>query len=283
MNRSLFRWVSLIIFLVLIASVGGAAAAAQPGAFVVYLPLVLRNLPGPVEMVSVPAGSFPMGCDPDHNGGYSCYSDELPLHTVQLGAYQIDKTEVTNAAYAGCVAVGICSAPVLSSSYTHSSYYGNPTYADYPVIAVNWNQAQAYCAWKDKRLPSEAEWEKAARGSSVRAYPWGDASPTCALANFGGLSACVGDTSQVGSYLVGASNYGALDMAGNVSELVNDWYDANYYQSSPTSNPTGPVTGTEKVLRGGSWYNYVSNLRTSFRNRATPDRATYYFGFRCAR
>ncbi len=251
----------------------------------IFLPVIMGTYT-PSEKVLIPAGEFEMGCDPANNGISGCEESELPLHIVYLDAYQIDKYEVTNAQYALCVEAGACSAPSSNSSYSRSFYFGNPEFANYPVILVSWYDADNYCTWSGGYLPSEAEWEKAARGTTARAYPWDYAHPTCAAANFyytmGSIyKLCVGDTSEVGSYPGSASPYGALDMAGNVYEWVSDWYDSGYYDTSPYANPHGLVDGIYKVKRGGSWGYFFHNLRTAFRAASYLD-PNNNVGFRCA-
>ena len=236
------------------------------------------------EIVLIPEGPFFMGCDPDHNGGFPCNFDELPLHEVYLSAYTIDKYEVTNAQYQSCVEAGACSEPLYKHSATRASYYDNPQYQDYPVVSVSWGEANDYCTWVGGRLPSEAEWEKAARGTSIIAYPWGDQNPNCQLANSANNATgkfCLDDTAAVGSYPLGASEYGVYDLAGNVWEWVNDWYNSSYYAISPYKNPTGAEDGTEKVVRGGSWDYSWNKIRVVYNSNHLPDVRREDFGFRC--
>ncbi len=234
-----------------------------------------------MEMVYVPAGEFLMG-SPDGEGDY----DEHPQHTVYLDAFWIDKTEVTNAMYQKCVDAGTC----RPNKYNYS-VFNNP---DQPVVGVSWYDAKAYCEWAGKRLPMEAEWEKAARGTDGRIYPWGnewDVHTTKRL-NFADKNTDFAwsdeeaddgyqNTALVGSYPAGASPYGALDMAGNVWEWVANWYDSDYYVRSPKRNPTGPDSGDARVLRGGSWGFDQINVRTAHRSRNLPDGRSPSVGFRC--
>ncbi|MBN2555468.1 MAG: SUMF1/EgtB/PvdO family nonheme iron enzyme [Anaerolineales bacterium] len=225
-----------------------------------------------MELVYIPAGSFKMGLD----GGIL---DQEPAHDVQLDAYWMDRTEVTNAMYAQCVEAGSCNPPAVMRSYTRDYYFGSSEYENYPVLFVSWYDAQDYCFWTGRRLPTEAEWERAARGDDGRMYPWGNDVPTCELADFAG---CGADTSEVGSHPDGASVYGVHDLAGNVGEWVGDWYEWDYYASSEPSNPTGPISGEERVTRGGDWSDSASVLRSTNRVEFGPRGATNGSGIRCA-
>jgi formylglycine-generating enzyme required for sulfatase activity len=224
-----------------------------------------------MTLMYVPAGEFTMGSD-------SGEADEKPVHTVNLDAYWIDRTDVTNKMYSLCVVAGVCREPTSKASYTHSSYYGNPEFDE------------AYCEWAGRRLPTEAEWEKAAswddNTKTKRRYPWGD-TIDCSYANYfgkdGGNKSCVGDTTPVDSYKSGKSPYGLYDMAGNVWEWMADWYSDTYYASSPASNPPGPDAGQSRVLRGGSWNFKDFNVRSADRNWNDPSLSFSIVGFRCSR
>jgi len=226
------------------------------------------------ERVLVPAASFYMGSE---EGA----ADEQPVRVVALKAFALDRYEVTNGRYADCVAAGQCRAPQLMSSRSRDHYYDDPRYADFPVVLVDHAQAAAFCAFAAGRLPTEAEWERAARGAlpSLNIFPWGDAWPTCALANFAG---CLGDTDRVGARPAGQSPVGAVDMAGNVWEWVSDWYDVDYYREAPATDPVGPNAGTLRVMRGGCWQSGVSSLRVSCRKAELPQAWADNVGFRCA-
>ena len=241
-------------------------------------------------MVYVPAGTFWMGSDEsDPDADYY----EKPQHEVYLDAFWIDRTEVTNGQYRQCVQAGACSPPQSSGSITRDSYYGDASFEDYPVIKVDWEQANAYCEWAGARLPTEAEWEKAARGMDRHIYPWGDTFDGN-LVNFCDVNCefahkdaawddSHADTAPVGNYPSGASPYGALDMAGNVWEWVADRFAEDYYATSPERNPQGPNSGDPRVLRGGSWNNIQRNVRAAYRFLYLPSIASYNVGFRCAR
>ena len=229
-------------------------------------------------MVYVPAGPFTMGCNATVD--FACASDELPSHEVWLDEFWIDRTEVTAGEYKECMDADECS---YSASHVSDRTYDNGM-DDHAINLVMWSQATAYCAWREKRLPTEAEWEKAARGVGGSVYPWGNDEPACELAWY---DPCPGNTVEpVGSLELGMSPYGALDMAGNVYEWVSDYYFADYYQVSPAGgwvNPQGPENELYRVVRGGSYNWWVSSLRASERSSQNLTAYSRHIGFRCVK
>jgi len=226
-------------------------------------------------MLYIPAGEFLMGSvDTD----IQALDSEKPQHAVYLDAFWIYKNEVSNKLYKKCIADGACTLPIKAERIESNEY------DDYPVEYVNWEQAKAYCEWAGGRLPTEAEWEKAARGTDGRKYPWGNKTPTTEEANY--KESKKGGTTPVGSYPKGASPYGVLDMAGNVQEWVQDWYSGDYYRVTPKNNPRGPDSGNARVLRGGGWRFAAPVIRTAMRLYLMPVSNEYDYrevGFRCAK
>lgn len=225
-----------------------------------------------MPLVYIPQGTFIMGWNFGDPG-------ERTEHRVTLSAFLIDQLEVSNQQYAACVDAGACSEPQQTRSYDRNNYYSNPIFANYPVVYVNWQQAGEYCAWAGRRLPTEAEWEYAARGSDQRIYPWGNSTPLRSQANF---NFYYDDTTEVGSFPTGASPFGVLDMAGNVAEWVSDWYLESYYSFSPAVNPPGPVDGMVRSFRGGSFANQGDNIRSTRRGHDEEKYVASSLGFRCA-
>ena len=217
-------------------------------------------------MVYVPAGEFSMG----YPGGGD--TKRLPIHTVVLDGFWIDKFEISFGQYNLCVVAGHCK----PSTYADFSPFNED---NRPVIGVNWFQAEAYCDWAGGQLPTEAQWEYAARGPTNLKYPWGEQEPDCMLANYGGWEGCVGSTSVVGSFPAGASWVGALDMGGNVYEWTADWDYS--YSAQKVFNPSGPADGERKVMRGGSWTDFGENLLAAQRMRFVPTDYADTVGFRC--
>jgi eukaryotic-like serine/threonine-protein kinase len=214
-----------------------------------------------MPQIYVPDGTFRMG-----GLDASAANDEMPAISVTLKGFWIDKLEVTNGMYLLCVQAGACDPPQRFGSGTRKSYFNDAEFNDFPVVYVAWAQAKTYCTWAGRRLPTEAEWERAARGDDLRTYPWGDERPDSSRGNF---NYTVGDTTRAGNYPAGASPFGALDMAGNVWEWVNDYYDGQYYTKGVTMNPTGPgerSTYFNRVIRGGSYQDAFKDVRVSKRS-----------------
>jgi len=223
-------------------------------------------------MVSIPAGEFTMG---SQDGDV----DERPAHKVYVDVFSMDVYEVTVGQYAEFLRSGEVRAPLDWNTINQSANQKRP------VANVDWADAAAYCKSAGKRLPTEAEWEKAARGTDGRLYPWGNDPPTQLHANYGKMgSHDYGTLAPVGTLEDGKSPYGIYDMAGNVLEWVSDWYDNDYYKNSPQQNPAGPSMGGFKVIRGGSWTSSPRNLRSADRYWDPPSfRSLYFPGFRCAK
>ena len=250
-----------------------------------------------IPMVRIEQATFAMGDDPKNawqacnQSGMKCefnwFSDAQPIHTVKISSFYIDQFEVTNAQYDECVQSGFCSSPASVSSATRTEYYTDPQFANYPVIYVNWQQAQEYCDWRGGRLPTEAEWEVAARGGlEGKAYPWGNDLPTCKDragngARFAGTGCENADTAPVGSYMPNGLHL--FDITGNVMEWVGDWYNEFYYASlmAEALNPSGALSGSQRVVRGGGWDSPAYMLRVAMRYRFDPEAGAPDIGFRC--
>lgn len=228
-------------------------------------------------MVYVPAGEFLMGAGPSDP---QAEADEKPQHPVFLDAFWIDSTEVTTRMYKLCLDAGVCSRPSTQETETRTFYFGNNKYADFPVVWVTWEEANAYCQWAGRRLPSEAEWEKASRGPDNFIYPWGNVAPLVELNEYLNSDQRIGDTTRVGYFPNGKSVFGLFDMAGNVLEWVADWMGP--FPSNLLTNPLGPDTGDLKVVKGGSWYLPYDLARGSNREGFLIGTAYYDLGFRCA-
>ncbi|MBX3000987.1 MAG: formylglycine-generating enzyme family protein [Caldilineaceae bacterium] len=225
------------------------------------------------DWVTIPAGEFLRGSDKSKDS--QALDNETPQRRIYLSDYQIARVPVTNAQY---------KVFVDATGHRKPKHWEGAEIpkgkTDHPVVNISWEDAMAFCTWAGVHLSTEAEWEKAARGSDGCIYPWGNHPPDAKRCNFNGN---VGNTTPVGNYSADASFYGVMDMAGNVWEWVNDWYDKNYYSISSGSDPHGPATGNYRVLRGGAWFSGDHFVRSALRGSAHPSVRNDGLGFRCAR
>ena len=230
----------------------------------------------PVPMLTILAGRFLMG-----NAEGKGRADERPQRSVYLDTFAIDQVEVTNERYMRFVtATGHRNPP---NPYGTGELVSTKGIEQLPVVQVTWHDAKAYCSWAKKRLPTEAEWEKAARGTDGRKFPWGNEPPTPKQANFDREWEDEKTLHAVGALPEGDSPYGVKDMSGSAREWVQDWYDAEYYKHGPVRNPRGPEKGIVRSIRGGSWHSPISDITTSARGRGGFALQTHGTGFRCAR
>lgn len=251
------------------------------------------NQAGIAEMVLIPAGEFEFGAPEGTPTGLSEEEEGLKqsegTKQIYLSSYYIDKYEVSNSQYRLCQDAGVCTEPYDVTSIMYQNYYYNASYAGFPVIWVTYNQAATFCQWAGKKLPTEAQWEKAARGNTLRKYPWGEKEPEdnieTAQANY---SAIFGDTTTAIWGDDGISPYGVYNMAGNVAEWTDTWHNIDFYYKANDSgiaivDPTGPAESPtdEKVIRGGSWVSLEDEITTYSRDKAFPNYRYYNLGFRC--
>jgi len=225
-------------------------------------------------MVPVPEGAFQMGCNAEVDD--TCNEDEFPYHEVFLDSFAIGRTEVSQSQYQACVDAGQCTEPGTGSDCQQEPLGGNM-----PVVCVSWFAARDYCEFRSGRLPTEAEWEKAARGVDGARFPWGDGEPDCNLAAY---NDCTG-REPIESNPGGASPYGALNMAGNVYEWTSDWYQSTYYVGSPAENPQGPDSGERRTIRSASSNYNADSMRASVRGpdyEINEETGTPVVGIRCA-
>ena len=286
MKKRAYYYAGILIVILLVQSCGKSpggptdTGANTPTSVPLYLqptPVIIPiDLAGPTvgttmlwvdnsTLVFVPSGEFSMG------GGGADY----PEHRVNMSSFWIYRNKVTNREYALCLQAGQCSNPLDPKGV---EALNDSQQLDMPVVGVNWDQSQAYCKWTQGRLPTEAEWEKTARGPDGNIYPWGAAEPNCDLLNFNG---CLGKISKVSAYPKGKSYYDALDLAGNVFEWTADWYDLNYYTIAPTQDPPGPDSGTQRSIRSSSYLSFPSDVPPAKRNYLEPDKYRADLGFRC--
>jgi formylglycine-generating enzyme required for sulfatase activity len=271
--------VGILVYQAAKESAAVAATAEAEVAATVTAEAAVRTPPVPIktwtrpidgaDMVYVPAGEFLMGssdADPDAR------PEEQPQHTVHLDAFWIDRTEVTEGQWRQCAEAGACPAREDCSGGRF------PDHPEMPATCVTWDGAQAYAEWVGGRLPTEAEWEKAARGTAGRLYPWGDNPPDRYRAKY--ASGLLPEPVPVGTYPLWASPYGALDMAGNVREWVADWHDDHYYDRSGSQDPQGPEAGAYRGVRGGSWSQPQARLRAASRDGFAPGARNSQTGFR---
>jgi formylglycine-generating enzyme required for sulfatase activity len=267
LRETITRWGTMAAIVAMACGVAQSSAVAAPQAG--------QEL-DPVPMVTIPAGDFLMG-NPEGIGR----ADEWPQRSVYLDAFAIDQVEVTNERYMAFVrATGHRNPPNPYGAGPLASANG---IEQLPVVQTTWYDAKTYCSWVKKRLPTEAEWEKAARGADGRPFPWGNEPPTPERTTFDREWDGARTLHPVGSHPAGDSPYGIKDMAGNAREWVEDWYGEDYYRHAPDANPSGPEKGIVRSIRGGSWHSPISDVRASARGRGGFALQTHGTGFRCAR